>query len=136
MNADRLFLDANILFSVSYGSPALEVLWELAQKKLCVLLASGYVIEEAKRNLHKADHLERLENFLSKVRIVPEVDPGIACPIDLPDKDKPVIMSAISARANYLITGDISHFQEYFGLSIMGVKICLPRDYILSRKGS
>ncbi len=63
-----------------------------------------------------------------------EVDPGIHCPIDLLDKDKPVLMSAISAKSDYLITGDHAHFEKYFGQTIMGVKICLPREYMLLKK--
>jgi hypothetical protein len=48
---DRIFLDANIFFSIAYGSPGLKRLEELAQNKQCSLFASKYVIEEAKRNL-------------------------------------------------------------------------------------
>lgn len=107
-------------------------LWEFAQKGLCVLLASRYVIEEVKRNLNRPDHFNKLNDFLSDIQVVPEVDPGIPCPIDLPQKDRPVLMAAINARANYLITGDMTHFGKYFGHSIMGVKICLARYYILS----
>jgi len=43
-------------------------------------------------------------------------------------------MSAISAKADYLITGDHAHLGQYFGQTIMGVKICLPREYILLKK--
>ena len=134
MSADRVFLDANVLFSVAYGSHGLNSLWEFAKKEICVLLASRYVIEEAKRNLDNPDHLRKLNEYLADVEVVSEVDPGIGCPIDLPDKDKPVFMSAISARADYMLTGDRSHFGKHFGKSIMGVKICLPRDYILLQK--
>ena len=41
MNIDRVFLDANVLFSVAYGSPGLNRLWELAQEGSCVLLSSA-----------------------------------------------------------------------------------------------
>jgi len=134
MSIDRIFLDANILFSVAYGSPGLHRLWELAQKGSCALLASEYVIEEAKRNLSTAQQLQKLDEHLLIVQTVPEFDPTIACPIDLPDKDRPVIMAAIGAKADYLITGDITHFGKYFGQTIMGVNICLARDYISIKK--
>lgn len=133
MSIDRIFLDADILFSVAHGSPGLNHLWELAQKGSCVLLASEYVIEEAKRNLSAAEQLQKLDEYLSLVQTVPEVDPTITCPINLPDKDRPVIMAAIGAKASYLITGDITHFGKYFGQTIMGVNICLARDYISAK---
>jgi len=132
MKADKLFLDANILFSVAYGSPGLERLWNLAEKGHCELIASQYVIEEAKRNLDQQKHLDKLNGCLSKVSMVPEADPSIPCPIDLPDKDSPVLMAAIAAKADYLLTGDVTHFGKYFGKTIMGLGISTARDYLLS----
>ncbi|MFH2219776.1 MAG: PIN domain-containing protein [Pseudomonadota bacterium] len=133
MSVDRIFLDANILFSVAYGSPGLDRFWEFAERGRCVLLASGYVVEEAKRNLDKPVQLNKLETCLSNVEIVLEADPRIACPINLPSKDSPVLMAAISARADYLITGDMTHFGKYFGKTVSGVKICRARDYFQSK---
>jgi predicted nucleic acid-binding protein len=133
MKADKLFLDANILFSVAYGSPGLDRLWKLAKKGHCELIASQYVIEEAKRNLDQQEHLNNFERYLSKLTIVAEADPSIPCPIDLPDKDSPVLMAAIAAKVNFLLTGDVTHFGKYFGKTIMGVKISTARDYLLSK---
>jgi predicted nucleic acid-binding protein len=134
MIADRIFLDANILFSIAYGSPGLNRLWELAQKKRCVLFVSIYVVEEAKRNLFSSEQLRNLDAFLSMVQIVPDVDPNIPCPIELPDKDRPVLLAAISIKANYLLTGDMIHFGKYFGQRVRGIKICLPRDYLIAQQ--
>ncbi len=131
MIADRIFLDANILFSIAYGSPGLNRLWELAQKKYCELFASNYVVEETKRNLLSSEQLRKLEAFLSMVQLIPDVDPNIPCPIELPEKDRPVLLAAISVKANYLLTGDMIHFGKYFGQTVRGIKICLPRDYLL-----
>jgi uncharacterized protein len=130
---DRIFLDANVLFSIAYGSPGLKRLEERAQKKHCLLFASNYVIEEARRNLSNPSQLKRLETFLSKVQIIPEMDPQLPSPLDLPEKDRPVLLAAISIRADYLLTGDITHFAKYFGKRVSGVTICLPRDYLSNR---
>ena len=131
MSVDRVFLDANILFSVAYGSLGLGQLRELAQKGQCLLLASGFVIEEARRNLDHPAQLKRLESFLAHVQIVLEADTSIPCPIDLAEKDQPVLMAAISAKADFLLTGDLQHFGKYFGQTIRRVKICMARDYLL-----
>ena len=133
MKADKLFLDANILFSVAYGSPGLDRLWKLARKGHCELIASQYVIEEAKRNLDQQEHLDKLNGYPSKLIIVAEMDPSIPCPIDLPDKDSPVLMAAIASKADYLLTGDVTHFGKYFGKTIMGVTISTTRDYFLPK---
>ena len=133
MTVDRIFLDANILFSAAYGSPGLNRLWELARQKRCLLFASHFVVEEATRNLSHPEQKKRLEDSLSEVQIVPEVDPTLPCPIHLPEKDRPVIMAAISIEADYLMTGDSAHFGKYFGQMVSGVKICRPRDYLVKR---
>jgi len=124
----RVFLDANILFSAAYGSPAIKRLWAQAKKGTYILLASNYVIEEARRNLNNNEQVMALEDCLLHVQIVPEVDPEIPCPITLPEKDKPVFMVALKARADYLITGDLVHFGPYLGHKIQGVTICKLRD--------
>jgi predicted nucleic acid-binding protein len=127
---DRIFLDANILFSIAYGSPGLKRLEELARNKHCLLFASDYVIEEAKRNLSDPSQQRRLEEFLVNVEIIPEMDPKIPCPLDLPEKDRPVLLATISIRADYLLTGDTIHFGKHFGKKVNGVTISLPRDYL------
>jgi len=131
MSVDRVFLDANILFSIGYGSPGLDRLSELAQKGQCLLLASGFVIEEARRNLEHPAQLSNLDDFLTHVQIVLEADASIPCPIDLAKKDHPVLMAAISAKADFLVTGDKQHFGKYFGQTIGGVKISMARNYLL-----
>jgi len=62
-----------------------------------------------------------------------EADPDLTCPIDLPEKNLPVLMAAVSAGADYLITGDVSHFGRHFGKTVRGVQILMPRDYLLPR---
>jgi len=122
--SEAVFLDANILFSVAHGSVGLDSLWTLSKRGKCRLVASQYVIEEARRNLEGAEKLK------SGVRVVTEADPKLSCPIDLPEKDVPVFMAAVTAKADYLLTGDITHFGKYFGKSVMGVKILMAREYL------
>ena len=129
MSSERVFLDANILFSIAYGSPGLERLWSDAKKGKYELIASQYVIEEAKRNLDRREQQDALNRHLSEVGVVPEADPTVPCPIPLPEKDRPVMMAALSCMADYLITGDVTHFGKYFGKKIRTLRICTPRDF-------
>ena len=87
-------------------------------------------IEEARRNLESTDKLKKLDSCLSGVQVVTEADPKLSCLIDLPEKEIPVLMAAVTAKADYLLTGDIAHFGNYFGRSIMGVKILMAREYL------
>jgi predicted nucleic acid-binding protein len=133
MKADRIFLDANILFSVAYGSIGLDRLWQFSGRGICELFVSKYVVEEAKRNLDTVSQIKKLNDRLSKVQIIPEADQMLSCHVDLPEKDKPVFMAAVLAKADYVITGDVTHFGKYFGRTIMGVTVCTARDYIQSK---
>jgi predicted nucleic acid-binding protein len=127
---DRVFLDANVLFSAAYGSPGLQKLWDLAAKGLCQLCSSAYAIEEARLNLDQQEHLARLEELLAWVTILPEADPETPCPVSLSPKDRPVLLAAIQAATTHLVTGDLRHFGAYLGQVISGVAICTPRDYL------
>ncbi|MEW6173073.1 MAG: PIN domain-containing protein [Bacillota bacterium] len=126
----RLFLDANVLFSAAYGSPGLLMLWELAHDGKAVLLTSSYTAEEAVRNLDHPEHRLRLAELLKKVIVIPSTVSEMPSPVPLPEKDRPVLLAAIQAKATHLITGDLRHFGLYRGRSISGVLVCTPRDYL------
>ena len=55
--------------------------------------------------------------------------------IELPEKDLPIILAAIAAEATHLITGDITHFGQYYGEKVGGVLVLAPGDY-LRRSGN
>jgi len=128
MMPKTVFLDANVLFSAAYGSAGLLRLWEFADKGACRLIASEYVVEEAKRNLDRPGQQAALKRLLKQVHIVSEADPSTPCPIALPEKDRPVLLAALFAKADFLLTGDITHFGPYFGKRIQNLTICIPRD--------
>jgi predicted nucleic acid-binding protein len=126
---DRLFLDANVLFSVAYREGSgLERLWNLPA---VVLLTSGYAIAEARRNLETEAQRARLTDRLESVEIVAEA-PNQARPsdVDLPDKDLPILLAALASQATHLITGDQKDFGRYFGRAIGDVRVLRPRDYL------
>lgn len=128
---DRLFLDANVLYSVAHGSPSIERLWRLQRNGQCCLLASRYVIDEAHRNLNQPEQRDRFQAALREVDLVPDAPIG-PCPIDVPAKDRPVISAALKAKATHLITGDERDFGPYFGSAVTGMMIGRPSDYVAS----
>jgi uncharacterized protein len=133
---DRVFLDANILFSAAYrpGS-SLRQLWTLANTEL---LASPFAIKEASDNLALARpaQLHDLSALLATVTQVPDPPGAAVLPpgVTLPDKDRPILLSAIDSRATHLLTGDVRHFGPYFGQSIGGVLILRPAAYLAARQ--
>ena len=127
---DRVFLDANVLFSAAYGSPGLVGLWTAARDGRCELVASEYVIEEARRNLGDTAQRAALDSLLSAVRLVAEGPADTPCPLSLPDKDRPVWLAAVAAGATHLLTGDMRHFGSHFGKKVQGVHILRPASYL------
>lgn len=127
---DRLFLDANVLFSAAYSEASgLTKLWH---RKGARLLAAGYVIEEARRNLDNAPARERLEVLLEKVEQVgdpaaaldPEMEQG------LPENDRPVLRAAMAAGATHLLLGDRRAFGAWYGKRLANVLVLRPADYL------
>jgi hypothetical protein len=51
----------------------------------------------------------------------------------LPEKDAPIFLAAIQARATHLLTGDLHHFAPYSGKKIEGIMIVLPGKYLRMR---
>jgi predicted nucleic acid-binding protein len=130
---DRLFLDANILFSAAYRPDAgVARLWKVSGT---ALLTSSYAVEEARSNLPGEDQRIRLEGLLKKVEIgeAMMLPPELRGDVDLPEKDWPVLGGAAAAGATHLITGDVRHFGRYFGELPLGVLVLKPVDYLEGR---
>ena len=125
----RVFLDANVLFSAAYREEnGLLQLWRIQSIEL---LTSAYAIEEARRNLESPDAKRRLDELLVRVRVIPE-----ALSLDLPEnlklaeKDQPILKCAIAGGARRLLTGDLKDFGHLFGKRVMGVLIQTPGDFL------
>ena len=129
---DRVFLDANVLFSAAYRPGAgLLQLWRLKDVKLCT---SRYALEEATINLNDESQRERPARLSTKLEVFDAVEQELPAKILLPEKDVPILLAAIRARATHLLTGDLRHFGPYFGRKIAGVLILAPGDYLRTRK--
>jgi predicted nucleic acid-binding protein len=128
---DRLFLDANVLFSAAYRPDAgVRRLWQLSGAEL---VTSTYAVEEARRNLGTPERRAALLELLAGVRLFnlvadPAAHPEVAgC--GLPEKDLPILLAAVAAGCTHLITGDRQHFGPLFGRRIAGVLVLRPADY-------
>jgi predicted nucleic acid-binding protein len=125
---DRLFLDANILFSAAYRpSAGLLQLWRLNRVALC---SSRYSLEEARINLDEEGQRTRLIELSGALHLFDATQRKLPRGISLPEKDVPILLAAIDAQATHLLTGDLRHFGPYFGKKIEGTAILLPRMYL------
>lgn len=128
----RIFLDANVLFSAARSDGAVRQLLNLLFASRHELWADGYVAEEARRNLvakasgglvEFAALLPRLH--LEPAQALPELTPAA---MELPEKDRPVLIAAMRLGCDALVTGDRTHFGRFYGRTLGGVVIHSPRS--------
>ena len=123
---DRLFLDANVLFSAAYRPHAGRLrLWTL---KEITLVSSRYALEEARINLTDDVQRDRLTRLSKSIDFFDARSSDLPRELSLPDKDAPIVLAAIEAKATHLLTGDIRHFGPYFGKKVQGILLLPPGD--------
>ena len=126
---DRVFLDANVLFSAAYRlDSGLLVLWARADTPL---LTSAHAVEEARRNLPGDDQRRRLDRLVGGCEIV-ATPTGLSQPagLVLPPGDRMIFLAAMAAHATHGLTGDRTHFGPYYGRALAGVLILPPSAYL------
>lgn len=131
---DRLFLDANVLFSAAYRQDAgVRRLWDLPR---VTLVTSEYAVAEARRNLATGDQLGRLDALLEAVQVEPAstLDPAVRKGIEIREKDWPILGGAVATGATHLITGDLRDFGPFMGQVVLGVVVLTPARYLDSSR--
>lgn len=125
-----VFLDANILFSAAYDADSrAAMLLAAARAGRCVVITSSYAVEEARRSLHKKypETVGSLNRYLRHLRVVPDAAPAqvrdaVARHL-VPVEDAPILAAALQARAEYLVTGDRTHFGHLMDRHIAGLPL-------------
>ena len=135
---DRLFLDANVLFTaVHNGAGKSAYLFDTLDLARWQLLSSDYAIEEARRNLAAKlpARVAILDALIKKMTAIRQ--PARAgSSIRLPDKDQPIFLAALAGQATHLLTGDLRHFRQHMNRpkQTSGVIIQTVADYLGSLK--
>jgi uncharacterized protein len=128
----RIFLDANILFSAAKSDGAIRHLFRLLLDAGHVCLVDEFVVAEARRNLiaKYPKAVGELDSMVLAIGVHPfgsDAD-SISEVAWLPEKDRPVLASAIRLRCDALLTGDRTHFGTGYGKAFAGVTIYSPRS--------
>ena len=94
------------------------------------ILTSQYSLGEVSRNLTTPEARAHLWRLVYLSHLVPEAESElIDSLIELPVKDRPILASAIAAKADILITGDKHHFALYYDKEVQGVRVELPETF-------
>jgi hypothetical protein len=111
----KLFLDANVLFTAAHnpGGKAAFVI-DLAREGSWEVATSHFAIEEARRNLEVKfpTAVVALDKLLTHFLLAPAVLDR-PCPIDVPERDRPIFLSALGGRCTHLLTGDRKDFGPF-----------------------
>lgn len=130
----RLFLDTSVLLAAAGSARgASRFLFENAEEQGWKLLSSTYCLEETKRNLHKLGagasscwH-KTLAPRLTLVRVELSFHQAL---VFHKSKDRPVLLSAIGARADLLLTLDEADFQRSVGDQVYSLSLRSPGRFL------
>jgi predicted nucleic acid-binding protein len=128
---DRVFLDANVLFSALYReSSGILRIWKLSNVEI---ITSYFALHEAQRNAVSDEQLTRLNQLPLTVVMPVWTRDKLPDDVAVAEKDIPILLDAINASATHLLTGDKQHFGALYDRSVAGVLIQPPSAYLASR---
>ena len=131
---ERVFLDANVLFSAAYRPDSgLVRHWHLRR---VMLVTSDYAAEEARRNLGQPGQRAALERLLERTEVVQGTFDRVPLPahVRLPDDDEPILRAALASRCTVLLTGNLRDFGAYLETSLGGVTVLRPAAFLAQRR--
>jgi len=118
----RVFLDANVLFSASNdGSNIARLIRLLIEQGEAI--TSDFATEEARRNvqLKRQAWAKNLDRLIDQIQVVSSIQFNL--PVELSEKDQPILCTAIHCRCQYLVTGDRKDFGHLYDHTVEGVTI-------------
>ena len=128
----RIFLDANVLFLAAKTDGAVRALVDLLVDGGHECWVDDYVVTEARRNLGAKGReamaaFEALLPYLKSGSMTrPLPNPEL---LDwLPEKDRPVLATAMRLQCDALVTADRTHFGSAYGKVFGGATIHSPRS--------
>lgn len=132
-------LDSNVIISsLLKSTSASSKIMELWTKHYFDLISSTYIITEVKKTLSDKELLKKYRFSPTKqsrlisrlVHFSKMVNPTIISNIVRDQKDNPVISTAISGHANYLVTGDQDLLVLAKHKQIQPLEILSPTDFL------
>lgn len=133
-----LFLDTSVLLSACASAKgASRFIIEEARANDWKIISAHYCREETSRNLHKLG--AQAEDFFKKQldrRIDWRVDALTSAEIIVFDKakDRPVLISALSAKPSALLTLDRADFHDRLGTQFYGIDIRTPGEWLMEMR--
>jgi len=133
----RLFLDTSVLVAAAGSARgASRFLVTTAAAQGWELVSCSYCAEETRRNLPKLPRaMGAWERILSpRIRFI-ATRVSLDQPLVFPKaKDRPVVITALAARAAWLLTLDREDFHQRLGREVYGLRLATPGEFLLERR--
>lgn len=135
----KLFLDTSTLLSAAGSSDGASrfVIVE-ADAQGWELVTADYCVEEARRNLTKlttAGASAAWRQIILPKLPITEVRLALDRALVFPKaKDRPVVISALATRSDWLLTLDQTDFHRNLGREIYGMRIATPGEFLVEQR--
>ncbi|MGH8017656.1 MAG: PIN domain-containing protein [Opitutaceae bacterium] len=136
----RLFLDTSVLLAaIGSAKGASRYVIESAAANQWELVTSSYCVEETTRNLFKIARsatrtwTRLIEPKLTRVPTELVLDKVLVFP---KAKDRPVIISALAAEPDFLLTLDEGDFQKVIGSQVYGLQVRTPGQFLFEQRAA
>ena len=130
----RVFLDSSVLLSACGSEKSLSrLITEVAVERRWSLVSAVYCRAETGRNFGKlgAGGSNRWPGLQAMIEWVPNALTSRKPLLLTASKDKPVLISALAARCNVLLTLDKGDFGLLLGTTVYGMRVYTPRDFLV-----
>ena len=134
----KLFLDTSVLVAASGSSKgASRFIIESAPGQQWILLTAPYCVEETVRNVPKLGRTAAMawrKTIHPALVLVPNelaLDKALVFP---KAKDRHVLISALGAEADVLLTLDEGDFQNVIGSQVYGMAVRTPGQFLLEQR--
>lgn len=130
----RVFLDSSVIISACGSERSLSrLIWQIHARHDWRLISSAYCRAEVARNVVKLGHSASgaWSRFSGDIDWVPDALTSQRPLLLTAAKDKPVLISALAAQSDALLTLDTGDFELLLGTEVYGTLVTTPRDLLL-----
>ena len=130
----KIFLDSSVLLSACGSEKSLSrLITEIAPDRGWRLISASYCRADTSKNIGKlgTEATLRWPDMQSEIEWVPNALTNRKPLLLTASKDKPVLISALAAKCEVLLTLDKGDFGLLLGTTVYGMRVHTPRDFLI-----
>ncbi len=136
----RLFLDSSVLLAAAGSSRGASRFLITAPSSFgWILVTAEYCAEETRRNLAKLGvaATDTWTRVVAPSISIASTRTSLDRPLVFPKvKDRPVVITALAEKCEWLLTLDEEDFHGRLGREIYGMSIATPGEFLIAQRGA